>query len=299
MGAPVINVRGLRKSYGGVEAVRGVDLDVAAGEVFAFVGPNGAGKTTTVEGYRERTRGDVSVLGVDPAHGTRGWRARIGVVLQSSTPEPRLTVGETIALYAGYYPSARPVDEVLAMVGLDGARERRAGRLSGGQRRRLDVGVALVGKPELLFLDEPTTGFDPAARRSFWQMIEGLSAAGTTIFLTTHYMEEAQALANRVAIIRAGTIVAEGTPAELTARASARTVVRFTVPRGVGVADLPAAVRNRVTASGARLELDTESPVPDLAALCGWAVERGVALDGLEATRPALEDVYLELTEDP
>jgi ABC-2 type transport system ATP-binding protein len=209
-----------------------------------------------------------------------------------------LTVGETIGLYAGYYPSARPVDEVLAMVGLDDERSRRAGRLSGGQRRRLDVGVALVGKPELLFLDEPTTGFDPAARRSFWQMIEGLSATGTTILLTTHYMEEAQVLADRVAIIRAGAIVAEGSPAELTARAGTRTVVRFTVPRGISVADLPSAVRERVTARGTGLELDTETPVPDLAALCGWAVERGVALEGLEATRPDLEDVYLELTED-
>jgi ABC-2 type transport system ATP-binding protein len=299
--APAISVRDLRMSYGDIDAVRDVDLEIAPGEVFAFVGPNGAGKTTTVEileGYRARTGGEVSVLGVDPAHTTRSWRARIGVVLQGATPQALLTVDETLSLYAGYYPAPRTVDEVLAMVGLEEQRGRRAGRLSGGQQRRLDVGVALVGRPELLFLDEPTTGFDPGARRSFWEMIESLSATGTTIFLTTHYMEEAQSLANRVAIIRDGKIVAEGTPAELTARVGRQTIVRFTLPPSCDRTRLPAGLADRVTGEGAHVELVTETPVPDLAALCGWAVDERVELEDLEASRPGLEDVYLQLTED-
>jgi ABC-2 type transport system ATP-binding protein len=296
--APVIRVRGLRKSYRDIEAVRGIDLDVDAGEVFAFLGPNGAGKTTTVEileGYRERTDGEVRVLGTDPARASRDWRAKIGVVLQTSTPEPRLTVEETLAMYSGYYPSPRPLDETLAMTGLTQQRSQRAGRLSGGQRRRLDVGVALVGNPNLLFLDEPTTGFDPEARRVFWTMLQSLSATGTTIFLTTHYLEEAQALANRVAIIRAGEIAAAGTPEELTSHAGGATVLRFRLPDSVSVQDLPAGVADRITNDEGAVQLVTTTPVPDLALLCGWAVERKVDLAGLEATRPGLEDVYLEL----
>jgi ABC-2 type transport system ATP-binding protein len=210
---PVIEVRGLRKSYDGVEAVAGVDLELRAGEVFAFLGPNGAGKTTTVEileGYRRRDAGDVLVLGVDPAGAGRDWRARIGVVLQESQPEDELTVEECLSLYAGYYPRPRPVAETLELVGLAGRRSARCGRLSGGQRRRLDVALALIGDPELIFLDEPTTGFDPAARKSAWDVIAGLRDLGKTIFLTTHYMEEAEYLADRIAVLAAGRIVAEG-----------------------------------------------------------------------------------------
>jgi ABC-2 type transport system ATP-binding protein len=203
-GRPVIEVRGLRKSYDGVEAVAGIDLDVRAGKVFAFLGPNGAGKTTTVEileGYRRRTAGTVSVLGVDPAHADRDWRARIGVVLQESEPESELTVEECLSLYAGYYPRPRPVAETLGLVGLADRRTARCGRMSGGQRRRLDVALALIGDPELIFLDEPTTGFDPAARKSAWDVIAGLRDLGKTIFLTTHYMEEAERLADRIAVL--------------------------------------------------------------------------------------------------
>ena len=218
MAQPVISVSGLRKDYGEVEALRGVDLEVRAGEVFALLGPNGAGKTTTVEileGYRERSGGEVEVLGEDPERAGRAWRERIGIVLQSCRLDPYLTVRESLELFAGYYRSPRPVDEVIALVGLDGKAEERTGRLSGGQQRRLDVGMALVGDPELLFLDEPTTGFDPSARRQAWEAIEGLRALGKTILLTTHYMDEAQRLADRLAIIADGRVVAGGTPEEL------------------------------------------------------------------------------------
>ena len=217
MAGPVIEVRGLRMSYGTLDAVAGIDLDVQAGEVFAFLGPNGAGKTTTVEileGFRRRTGGDACVLGVDPARAGGDWRARIGVVLQESEPEPELTVDECVSLYASYYATARPVQETLKMVGLADRSSVRCARLSGGQRRRLDVALALIGDPELLFLDEPTTGFDPAARHATWEVIAGLRDLGKTIFLTTHYMEEAQYLADRIAIIANGRIVASGTAAE-------------------------------------------------------------------------------------
>src|SRR5664279_700772 len=229
---PVITVRGLRMKYGSVEAVAGIDLDVYAGEVFAFLGPNGAGKTTTVEileGYRKRSAGEVSVLGVDPGRADGVWRGRIGVVLQESEPEAELTVEECLSLYAGYYPAPRPVAETLDLVGLKQRAGSRCGRLSGGQRRRLDVALALIGDPELLFLDEPTTGFDPSARRSAWEVIAGLRSLGKTIFLTTHYMEEAEYLADRVAVIAAGRIVAEGTPATLGARAAQKSTIRFTL----------------------------------------------------------------------
>ncbi|HEX8688730.1 MAG TPA: ABC transporter ATP-binding protein, partial [Solirubrobacterales bacterium] len=215
---PVISVRGLSKSYGDLEAVRGIDLEVRRGEVFAFLGPNGAGKTTTVEileGYRRRSGGEVRVLGEDPERADRGWRERIGIVLQSGRPDPYLTVRESLALYAGYYRAPRPIEEVVELVGLGAKADARASSLSGGQQRRLDVGMALIGDPELLFLDEPTTGFDPSARRQAWETIAGLRELGKTVFLTTHYMDEAQRLADRVAILARGEVVARGTPADL------------------------------------------------------------------------------------
>ena len=243
-GGVAIRVRGLRKRYGDVEAVRGIDLTVRTGEIFAFLGPNGAGKTTTVEtleGYRHRDAGEAEVLGSDPARPAAGWRARIGVVLQESQPEAELTVEECVSLYAGYYPRPRPVGETLELVGLADRRAARCGQLSGGQRRRLDVALALIGDPELVFLDEPTTGFDPAARQSAWQVIAGLRDLGKTIFLTTHYMEEAEHLADRIAVIAAGRIVAEGTAATLGGRDTGASVITFTLPSGLSAADLPPA----------------------------------------------------------
>ncbi len=297
---PAITVAGLEKSYGAVDAVRGIDLEVSRGEVFAFVGPNGAGKTTTVEileGYRTRSAGEVAVLGVDPGRGDRRWRSRIGVVLQESELERSLTVRESVALYAGYYPRPLPVAEAIAAVGLDGQVDQRAGKLSGGQKRRLDVALALVGDPDLLFLDEPTTGFDPAARRGAWEMVANLRALGKTVFLTTHYMDEAQHLADRVAIIAEGRIVALGAPGDLGSALEERaTVVRFRLPPGLGPGELPSDLAGAVVTSRAPVELRTTRPTATLAALCGWAAERHLELADLEATRPSLEDVYLELT---
>jgi ABC-2 type transport system ATP-binding protein len=298
-GSAVITVEGLRKAYGEREAVRGIDLTVQAGEIFAFLGPNGAGKTTTVEileGYRERSAGTVSVLGVDPAHAPRSWRTRVGVVLQECRLPSLLTVRESLEMYAGYYPSPRPVDETIELVGLTDAATQRNSRLSGGQQRRLDVALALIGDPELLFLDEPTTGFDPAARRGAWALIASLRTLGKTVFLTTHYMDEAQHLADRVAILKDGRIVAEGRPDQLVPGDAALTRVRFRLPPGVGRAELPAGLAQRVTEQDGRFQLTTPSAVADLAVLTGWAVERGVDLPDLEAVRPTLEDVYLELT---
>ncbi len=294
----MIRVSGLRKSYGETEAVRGLDIEVESGEVFAFLGPNGAGKTSTVEileGYRKRSAGEVSVLDLDPADAGRDWRARIGIVLQQSKTHPELTVRETLELFAGYYPSPLAVPATISQVGLEEKAETRVGRLSGGQQRRLDVGMALVGDPELLFLDEPTTGFDPSARRQFWGVIEGLRDLGKTIFLTTHYMEEAQRLADRVAIIVAGRVVAEGTPEELGGRETAAATIRFRLPAGSDLADLPEGV-GVAAAEGGLASLRAERPLEALHRLTGWALERGVDLDGLEVRRPSLEDVYLELT---
>jgi ABC-2 type transport system ATP-binding protein len=277
---PVISISGLRKSYGEAEAVCGIDLEVNAGEVFAFLGPNGAGKTTTVEileGYRKRSGGEVSVLGEDPERGGREWRERIGIVLQSGRLDPYLTVRESLGLYAGYFRAPRPVDEVVELVGLEEKADARASKLSGGQQRRLDVGMALVGDPDLLFLDEPTTGFDPTARRQAWDVIAGLRDLGKTVFLTTHYMDEAQRLADRVTIIAAGEIVARGTPEDLGDRESQ-----------------PATIRYR--AGGRDVAVETMTPVAALHELTGRALERGEDLEGLEVTRPSLEDVYLELT---
>lgn len=285
-------VRGLERSYGDVKAVRGVDLAVARGEVFAFLGPNGAGKTTTVEilaGYRHRDAGKVSVLGVDPARADRAWRARIGIVCQETALDEYLTVGETLSMFARYYPSPRPLGELLAMCGLSDLAKRRVGVLSGGQRRRLDVAVALVGRPELLFLDEPTTGFDVAARRTAWDLIRQLRDAGTTIFLTTHNLEEAEALADRVAVIVGGRIVGEGKPSEL-ATLMGRYRISFTIDRP---GETPPV--GRPDADG-RWSLATEDPREPLKCLVDWALAAGVELADLEVRRPTLEEIYLALT---
>jgi ABC-2 type transport system ATP-binding protein len=267
-------------SYGSTEAVRGIDLEVNRGEVFAFLGPNGAGKTTTVEileGYRRRSGGEVSVLGEDPQRAGRDWRERIGIVLQSGRLDPYLTVRESLDLYAGYFRSPRPTEDVIALIGLEGKADERASRLSGGQQRRLDVGMALVGDPELLFLDEPTTGFDPSARRQAWDVIAGLRDLGKTVFLTTHYMDEAQRLADRVTIIAAGQIVARGTPEDLGERDRGETTIRYRL-------------------DGREVSLQTPDPVKALHELTTKALADGQDLEGLEVTRPSLEDVYLELT---
>ncbi len=297
MADSVISIRGLRKSYGDFEAVRGIDLEVKAGEVFAFLGPNGAGKTTTVEileGYRDRNGGEVEVLGEDPQRGGRAWRERIGIVLQTCRLDPYLTVRESLGLYAGYYRAPRPVDEVIELVGLEGKADARARGLSGGQQRRLDVGMALIGDPELLFLDEPTTGFDPQARRQAWDVIAGLRDLGKTVFLTTHYMDEAQRLADRVTIIAGGEIVAAGTPEDLGDRENQPATITFRLPAGVALGEVPSG--GKVGEDG-EVMLSTTSPVATLNELTGWALARAVDLDGLEVTRPSLEDIYLELTE--
>jgi ABC-2 type transport system ATP-binding protein len=301
MSEAVISVRGLRKAYGPLEAVRGIDLEVARGEVFAFLGPNGAGKTTTVEvleGYRERSAGEVSVLGSDPAAAGREWRGRVGIVLQECRMEPKLSVRETLRMYAGYYPAPRDVDATIELVGLAEKADERAGNLSGGQQRRLDVGVALIGDAELLFLDEPTTGFDPFARRQFWEVVSGLRELGKTVLLTTHYMDEAQALADRVAVIADGRIVGEGTPDELGGRGQAATEISFGLPDGVAATELPAGLAAQPAAANGHLLLRTAEPTAVLNELTGWALERGVELRRLEVRRPSLEDVYLELTRE-
>jgi ABC-2 type transport system ATP-binding protein len=302
MTAPVITARGLRKSYGSTEAVRGIDLDVNRGEIFAFLGPNGAGKTTTVEvleGYRGRDDGEVRVLGADPARAERDWRQRIGIVLQESRMHPELTVRESLELFAGYYRRPRRVEDTISLVGLSEKADQRVGRLSGGQQRRLDVALALVGDPELLFLDEPTTGFDPSARRRAWEVVANLRELGKTIFLTTHYMEEAQALADRVAIIARGEIVAQGSPTEISGRGGAAARISFRLPAGVPRAELPARVSaaadGEVTLAE-EVHLRADDPVPVLNELTTWALERGIQLGSLEVRQPNLEDVYLELT---
>jgi ABC-2 type transport system ATP-binding protein len=290
-----IEVTGLRKTYGDLEAVGGIDLAVDVGEVFALLGPNGAGKTTTVEileGYRQRTAGEVSVLGFDPAGRERALRERVGIVLQSTGIDPYLTVRETVALYASYYPSPRDVDEVLELVGLAEKRDVRVLKLSGGQQRRLDVAIALAGDAELLFLDEPTTGFDPGARRNAWEIVGNLSDLGKTVLLTTHYMDEAQHLADRVAVIARGKIVAEGPPSTIGGRDVAESVIRFRRPDG----QLPPAVSGRIREAGEDVELRVAEPTKALHELTSWAVERGIELEGLQVSRPSLEDVYLDLT---
>jgi ABC-2 type transport system ATP-binding protein len=299
----VIEVSGLRMAYHGFEAVRGVDLLVRRGEIFTFLGPNGAGKTTTVEileGHRTRTGGQVCVLGVDPQHADRGWRARVGVVLQSSCVEQELTVRECLELYAGYYPAPRPVREVIELVGLEQKTDTRGGLLSGGQQRRMDVALALIGDPELVFLDEPTTGFDPSARRTAWEMIDGLRKLGKTVFLTTHYMDEAEALADRIAVLSAGVIVAEGTPTTLGGRDRAPYEITFTLPVGVGIDGLPVSPGEvRLLNALGRVLITSEHVMPALQALSSWAINGGHQVSDLHVRRPALEDVYLALTEPP
>jgi len=297
---PAIAVAGLRKSYGTLEAVRGIDLRVLPGEIFAFLGPNGAGKTTTVEileGFRSRSGGDVSVLGVDPARGGSAWRDRIGVVLQESQPDPGLTVRECVELYAGYHARPLPIDSTIALVGLDRMGDAMTDRLSGGERRRLEVALALIGDPELLFLDEPTTGFDPAARQAAWDVVERLRERGTTILLTTHYMEEAERLADRIAVIADGRIVAEGTPGTLGGRDRSATEIGFDLPAPLSSADLPPDLRARVSdVHGARVRLRSETPLAHLALLAAWTRRLGIGIGDLEVSRPSLEDVYLKLT---
>jgi ABC-2 type transport system ATP-binding protein len=297
----VISVRGLRMTYGHYEAVRGIDLDVPRGEVFAFLGPNGAGKTTTVEileGFRQRTGGEVRVLGSDPADAGSAWRARVGVVLQESAPEAWLTVRECLSMYAGYYPTPLPVGRVLDLVGLTAKAGDRCDRLSGGQLRRLDMGLALIGDPELVFLDEPTTGFDPSARRAAWDVIAGLRDLGKTIFLTTHYMDEAEALADQIVILAAGKVVAAGTPATIGGRASSATTVSFTLPDGLDPADLPALPAAVSAGRYGQVEILHEHPVPLLHALSTWALERGYPLADISVHRPTLEEIYLRLTQE-
>jgi ABC-2 type transport system ATP-binding protein len=276
-----ISVRDLRKSYGALEAVRGVSFDVERGEVFGLLGPNGAGKTTTVEileGYRDRDGGNVEVLGADPAEAGGDWRERIGVVLQSSAMYETLTVAEMLRLFAGYYSSPRSVDEVVELVGLREKRDDRVRRLSGGQRRRLDLGIALVGDPELIFLDEPTTGFDPHARRQAWETLRSLHGLGKTIVLTTHYLDEAEQLADRVAVLRKGEIVAVGPPADLIGAAPATEI--------------------RYRENGREVVLETDSPTRLLHELTEKALAEDRELEGLVVRRPSLEDIYLSLTED-
>jgi ABC-2 type transport system ATP-binding protein len=290
-----IVVDGLRKSYGAVEAVRGVSFTVEEGEVFGLLGPNGAGKTTTIEileGYRHRDAGTVTVLGIDPRHGGRRLRERVGLVLQEAAVPPRLSVKELVELYRGYYPAPRPAAEIIELVGLTEKTNERIGKLSGGQQRRLDVALGLVGDPELIFLDEPTTGFDPSARRAAWEVVRNMRTLGKTIVLTTHYMDEAQNLADRICVIAAGKVVAQGTPETLRAGTGQLTHIRFDLPDGVDIRSAPgkSVVRDGVVI------IETPAPTRSLHELTTWAVALGLELPNLEVTRPSLEDVYLELT---
>ena len=298
-GGPLaVEVRGLVKSYADTQVVRGIDLAIRQGEVFALLGPNGAGKTTTIEileGYRTRDGGEVSVLGVDPGRERSRLKSRIGIVLQSTGIDRYLTVRETIAMYATFYPQPRPVDEVIHLVGLEEKSTARVLKLSGGQQRRLDVAVALVGNPELLFLDEPTTGFDPSARHEAWEVIKNLATLGMTVLLTTHYMDEAQFLADRVAVIVAGQIVAEGPPATLGDRNLAKARIRYLPPAG---ATPPEGLYAPPGPDG-YIEITPDDALRTMHQLTGWAIDHGISLDELEMTRPSLEDMYLLLTSTP
>ena len=297
-----ILVEDLRKSYGEINAVDGVSFEVREGEVFALLGPNGAGKTTAVEileGYRTRSSGRVEVLGADPADSGRAMRERIGIVLQSCGLDPYLTVSEYVLHTGRTYPAPRPVDELLDLVGLSEKAGARVKTLSGGQQRRLDLALALVGNPDLIFLDEPTTGFDPSARHGAWDIVEGLCRLGKTVMLTTHFMDEAQHLADRVAVIAGGRIVAEGTPETIGGRDLAAVLIRFALPDGVAISELPVRVEPAAQEEPGYVELRTDEPTPVLHLLTGWALERNVSLRALTVTRPNLEDIYLQLTEHP
>ena len=296
-----VSVKNLRKTYGSLKAVDGVSFAVEPGEVFALLGPNGAGKTTTIEileGFRGRDAGQVEVLGVDPGNRrTQRWlRSRLGIVLQELAVEPFLTVRQVLTRNAGYYPHPRPVDEVMDLVGLAEKAAARVKTLSGGQQRRLDVGLGIIGQPDLLFLDEPTTGLDPSGRRATWDLIKGLEGEGTTVILTSHYMDEVEALASRVAVLAGGHIVATGTPDSIGGRDAGVVTIRFRLPDGVSAAELPVP---GAAASGGEIEIRTEDELPVLHALTGWAIGRQIGLPGLSVRRITLEDVYLRLTGTP
>jgi ABC-2 type transport system ATP-binding protein len=296
----IISVSDLRMRYGHKDALTGLSFEVFRGELFAVVGPNGAGKTSTMEileGYRRRTGGQVTVLGADPWRAGRQWRAQIGVMLQETGPEADLKVTECLRLYGGYYSDSRPIGELLKLTGLDDQARTRASQLSGGQRRKLDLALAMIGRPRLMFLDEPTTGFDPAARHNAWDTIQALKQDGTTIVLTTHYMEEAERLADRVAVIAQGNIVCLGPPGSLL-RGQAAATITFTLPAGQRPDDLPEPVRQAVSgAVGGRVTLTASSSLPLLRVLADWADLGGHDLADLEVRRPTLEDAYLQLTD--
>jgi ABC-2 type transport system ATP-binding protein len=295
---PAVRVAHLAKSYGGVVAVHDVSFDVEKGEVFALLGPNGAGKTTTIEileGFRDRSDGEVQTLGVDPSNcATQRWlRNRIGVVLQELAVEPFYSVRQVLTRNAGFYPSPRPVDEVIELIGLKDKSDQKVKKLSGGQQRRLDVGLGIIGNPELLFLDEPTTGLDPSGRRASWDLIRQLAASGTTVMLTTHYMDEVEALADKVAVLYQSEIVASGTPTSIGGRDSSTVTIRFGLPQGVSVSDIPGPtpiVENGI------VQITTDNELSDLHQLTGWALDHDYVLPGLAVTRVSLEDIYLSLT---
>ena len=294
----VVSVEGLRKSYGERERLHGISFEVRAGEILGFLGTNGAGKTTTIEileGYRPYNSGSVSVLGVDPAHATRAWRNRIGLVLQECELDPVYTVAETVTIFSRYFRRATDVDATIDAVGLSSKANDRVGQLSGGQKRRLDVAVGLVGDPEILFLDEPTTGLDPIARREMWTMIEGLRDAGKTIFLTTHYMDEAEHLADRIIILRDGEIAAQGTADELSATLGHQTAVTFDAVAGLDLDDLRVLVGRPVVVRDGVVHFETGDVQRDLETLLGWARERHVTLSSLQAVQPSLDDVFVQL----
>ena len=294
-----VAVRDLHKAYGRTDALRGVTFDVRRGEIFALLGPNGAGKTTMIEileGYRRRTSGDAHVLGADPGRPTRSWRERIGLVLQECELDPNLTVRETVRLFSSFYPDPGPIDDTIELAGLAGVGDSRIGQLSGGQRRRVDVAVGIAGNPELIFLDEPTTGFDPTARRAAWTMIDGLRGLGKTILLTTHYMDEAQRLADRIGILREGELVAIGSVEEIGAGLGTDALIHFRLPDGFAPHHIAAEAALPVEMEGDLVTIRAADPQAALYRLTSWATHEGVHLAGLEVIRPSLEDMFLELT---